>query len=148
MTKMHKDNQGEKWMERPLSEQLLQYAAKDIQLISMLCTDFIMKGWVPSDPSRYYPLLRQCERYVSAHYEQGKSDESDPFRPTGVIPLDVLTEPDGVKYRCLACNRSLSGTCFPWATNGISNWRRPRCSLCHVLAIKNRVKPDMRWLEA
>ncbi|KAL4252209.1 Ribonuclease H superfamily protein [Abortiporus biennis] len=106
--KMHKDNKGEMWMSRPLTEQLLQYAAKDIQLISMLCTDFIQRGWIPSDPTTYHYLLRQCARYVSAHREQGKSTEQDVFRPTSIIPLDVLTEPTGNTHKCVACNRTKS----------------------------------------
>ncbi|CAL1710956.1 unnamed protein product [Somion occarium] len=143
---MHKDNKSDVWMQRPLTEQLLQYAAKDIQLISMICTDFIQKGWIPSDPHAYYHLLAQCARYVSAHREQGKSGETDAFRPTAIMPLDVLTEPWGMQHQCVACRRSLSVSCYQVLEDGLYRWRRPRCSLCHVLAMKHRIEADARWL--
>ncbi|KAI0079780.1 hypothetical protein K474DRAFT_1616836 [Panus rudis PR-1116 ss-1] len=144
--KMHKNNQSDMWMQRPLTEQLLRYAAMDIQLISMLCTAFIQKGWIPSDPYRYNELLTQCARYVSAHREQGKSAETDVFRPTGVMPLDVLTTPWGSLQKCIACHRSLSPSCFETTTDGINRWRRPRCTLCQVLAMKHRLDHDNRWI--
>ena len=103
VTKMHKTNQSSLWLKRPLPANLLAYAAKDIELISTLCTSFIQKGWIPADPTAYYTLLRQCARYVSAHREQGRSREDDPFRPTGIMPLGVLNEPEGPMFQCIGC---------------------------------------------
>lgn len=144
--KMHKDKKADMWIQRPLPEKLLQYAAKDIQLISMLCTAFIVKGWIPPLPGPYYTLLAQCSRYISAHVEQGKSEETDPFRPTGLMPLDVLTPPWGPQYKCTGCNRSLSMTCYTIDyPDGFYRRRRPKCNLCHVLAMKYRVRTDGEW---
>jgi len=149
VTRMHKDRKGELWMHRPLTEQLLQYAAKDIQLISTLCTHFIQRGWVPYDPTSYNNLLRQCARYVSAHREQGKSSEEDAFRPTAIMPLDVLREPRGILCKCAACNRSLSLHCFQLSTDTYRRTvRRPRCMLCHVLALRHKVGVDKGWILA
>lgn len=147
VTKMHKTNQSSLWLKRPLPANLLAYAAKDIELISTLCTSFIQKGWIPADPTAYYTLLRQCARYVSAHREQGRSREDDPFRPTGIMPLDVLNEPEGPMFQCVGCRRGLSLVCYQTTEDesGMYRWRRPRCSLCHVLAMKNRVDADTRW---
>lgn len=143
---MHKDKKADMWIQRPLSEKLLQYAAKDIQLISMLCTAFIMRGWIPPIPSLWYALLGQCSRYVSAHVEQGKSEETDPFRPTGIMPLDVLTEPWGPRFKCTGCNRSLSMSCYTIdCSDGFYRRRRPKCNLCHVLAMKYRLRAEGEW---
>lgn len=142
---MHKDKKADMWIQRPLSEQLLQYAAKDIQLISMLCTKFIQKGWIPTAILPYQELLQTCARYISAHIEQGKSAEMDPFRPTGLMPLDVLLPPSGFCYKCAGCNRTLSATCYAIDTDGFYRYRRPRCNLCHVLAMKYRVRGDTKW---
>ncbi|KAH8103371.1 ribonuclease H-like domain-containing protein [Cristinia sonorae] len=143
---MHKDKKADMWTQRPLPGKLLQYAAKDIQLISMLCTVFIQRCWIPSLPGPYNTLLAQCARYVSAHVEQGKSEETDPFRPTGLMPLDVLTQPWGLQYKCTGCNRSLSMSCYTLDdSDGFYRRRRTRCNLCHVLATKYRLRADPEW---
>ena len=143
---MHKDKKADMWIQRPLSPKLLQYAAKDIQLISMLCTVFIQKGWIPSVPALYNTLLGQCARYVSSHVEQGKSEETDPFRPTALMPLDVLTQPWGFQYKCTGCHRSLSMSCFTIDySDGFYRRRRPKCNLCHVLAMKHKLRADREW---
>ncbi|TCD69335.1 hypothetical protein EIP91_008091 [Steccherinum ochraceum] len=143
---MHKDKKADMWIQRPLPEKLLQYAAKDIQLISQLCTAFIQKGWIPPVPGPYHTLLAQCARYVSAHVEQGKSAETDPFRPTGLMPLDVLTQPWGYQFKCTGCNRSMSMSCYTLdLPDNFYRRRRPRCKLCHVLAMKYRLRVDREW---
>ena len=144
--KMHKEKKADMWIHRPLPPKLLQYAAKDIQLISMVCTVFIQHGWIPVMLGPWQTLLGQCARYVSAHVEQGKSEETDPFRPTGLMPLDVLTQPWGFQYKCTGCNRSLSQSCYTVDySDGLYRRRRPKCNLCHVLAMKYRLRVDREW---
>ena len=154
--RMHKNIGSAMWATRPLTEQLLQYAAKDILLIGVLYPHFCRCGWIPRDNSTYARLLSQCQRYISAHKEQGKSAEEDVFRPCGIIPLDVLTEPSGPKYVCFACNRSLSSSAFELQAKYPHQQfkysapkdllRSTRCRLCHALAVKNGVKLDHTWL--
>lgn len=150
---MHKKNASDMWLKRPLTEQLLQYAAKDILLIGVLYPHFYRSGWIPHDTVHYINLLNQSRRYISAHREQGKSLETDVFRPCSIMPLDTLTEPYGPLYRCYACNRSLSYSAFesteaesPPPGSPVTTKRRPRCRLCAILAIKNGLSMDNRWL--
>jgi len=157
---MHKSMGSAMWSYRPLSEQLLQYAAKDILLIGVLYPHFCRSGWIPRDPVQYAVLLAQCQRYVSAHVEQGKSANADVFRPCGIVPLDVLTEPFGPKFICFACNRALSISAFemqpkpPLQTSkAVLNettapLRSTRCRLCFALALKNNPNLDQTWLNA
>ncbi|EKM53235.1 uncharacterized protein PHACADRAFT_197657 [Phanerochaete carnosa HHB-10118-sp] len=155
---MHKNRGCDMWLRRPLTEQLLQYAAKDILLIGVLYPHFDRNGWIPKDDAGYNCLMRQCRRYISAHREQGKSSETDVFGPCSIMPLDTVTEPFGPLHRCHACNRSLSVAAFsncpgvaPSSPGSGSApryaiLRRPRCRLCSILAAKNSLKVDERWL--
>jgi exonuclease 3'-5' domain-containing protein 1 len=149
---MHKVLGSEMWAHRPLTEQLLQYAARDILLIGVLYPHFIRSYWIPRIPALYEILLSQCHRYISAHVAQGKSSDTDPFRPCGIVPLDVLTEPDGPQSLCFACHRSLSRTAFetrPYTYDGQPTkqlQRSTRCRLCFALALKNDPKTVQSWL--
>lgn len=155
---MHKNRGCDMWLRRPLSEQLLQYAAKDILLIGVLYPHFYRSGWIPNSRTEYFRLLGQSQRYISAHREQGKSSDTDVFRPCCIMPLDTLTEPSGPLHRCMACNRFLSYAAFETCEgfvplgNGqpeasrLSILRRPRCRLCSILAMKNGLVMDDRWL--
>ncbi|KAI0685374.1 ribonuclease H-like domain-containing protein [Cytidiella melzeri] len=152
---MHKALGSAMWASRPLTEQLLQYAARDILLIGVLYPHFIRSQWIPREPALFFTLLDQCQRYVSAHIEQGKCTDKDIFKPCGIIPLDVLTEPFGPRYLCFACNRPLSRTAFetkqdthsqaskPAARNAL---RSARCRLCVALAFKKYPKTEQTWV--
>ncbi|KIP09340.1 hypothetical protein PHLGIDRAFT_333751 [Phlebiopsis gigantea 11061_1 CR5-6] len=159
LMRMHKDKGCEMWLRRPLTEQLLQYAAKDILLIGVLYPHFQRSGWIPNDHTEYVRLLEQSRRYISAHREQGKSTDLDVFRPCALMPLDTLAEPLGPLHRCTACNRFLSYSAFETcegaapssgshlaSSTRIALLRRPRCRLCSILALKNGLRMDDRWL--
>ena len=155
---MHHSIGSRMWLERPLTEQLLQYAAKDILLIGLLYAEFAQQGWIPQEFPNYHRLLGQCQRYVSAHREQGKSGETDIFKPCQIMPLDVLDHPVGAKHRCAACRRSLSLAAYetyhgiaprPGASSNApvaAILRRPQCRLCEVLASRAGYKLDHRYM--
>lgn len=160
--RMHKVLGSSVWAARPLTHQLLQYAARDILLIGVLYPHFCRSGWIPRQPLTFGALLSQCQRYVSAHVEQGKSADSDVFRPCGIIPLDVLTIPHKPKFVCFACNRSLSASAFETqSTRPLSETspispltplspepmlRSTKCRLCFSLAVKKNGHADQTWL--
>ena len=141
------------WEQRPLTEQLLQYAAKDILLIGILYADFYRRGWIPRTPKEFTSLIIQSQRYVSAHREQGKSPPTDVFKPCQVMPLDVLDDPIGALYPCLSCHRWLSLSAYDTyqdiapTSQGTSHstrqWplmRRPRCRLLPTSCTEGRVQ--------
>lgn len=156
---MHKSVGSRMWKDRPLTEQLLQYAAKDILLIGILYAEFCKLGWIPRFPSDYFYLLGQCERYISAHRDQGKSVQEDIYKPCGVMPLDVLEHPVGTKYQCSACHRWMSLAAFE-SCQGVAPprqgsqsmaprrtvLRRPKCRLCQILALRAGHKMDQTYL--
>lgn len=153
---MHKNDGCAMWLQRPLTYQLLQYAAKDIFLIGVLYPEFLRRGWIPNDPVQNGRLLGQCARYISAHVQQGKSPEENIFRPCAIVPLDVMYEPVGPFHKCCACSRSLSFAAFE-TRQGITSaqdtlkpapviLRRARCRLCSVLAEKNGLENGNSWL--
>ncbi|CAL1709437.1 unnamed protein product [Somion occarium] len=64
---MHKAGESERWMERPLSPQLLQYSANDIYLIATAFTFFEDNGWILPD------LSAQSARYITPETSRGSS---------------------------------------------------------------------------
>jgi hypothetical protein len=101
---MHRADGGAGWMERPVAQDLLSYAAHDIRAIASLHDYFSVAGWMPSIPT----LLQQSARYISIHDRHGPVDPADTFRKGPFLPLDVLTARDGEGLMCKDCNRQLS----------------------------------------
>jgi len=140
---MHKANGGVPWLERPLSPKLLQYAANDIYVIDLLYNHFLRRNWI--NPSSIPLLLAQSKRYISTQWQQGRTDRTNIFRLGALIPLDVLTSPQGLPELCAGCGRMLSLPCFEhmWRSCLL---RKSRCRLCNVIAAKRRLPPDEGWV--
>jgi len=140
---MHKENGGVSWLERPLSPRLMQYAANDIYVIDLLYSHFLQKNWIK--PISLPLLLAQSKRYVSTQWLQGRTDRSNVFRLGALLPLDVLTNPQGRRERCSGCEMMLSLSCFEHMRQA-GMLRKPRCRLCNVIAAKRRLPPDEGWI--
>jgi exonuclease 3'-5' domain-containing protein 1 len=140
---MHKANGGVPWMERPLSSQLIQYAANDIYAIDLLYKFFLQKNWIKLNTLPL--LLDQSKRYVSTQWQQGRTERTHPFRIGALVPLDVLKSPQTTLERCSGCERMLSLPCFEHKRqSGIL--RKSRCRLCNVIATKKRLPCDEDWV--
>jgi len=140
---MHQANGGVPWLDRPLSPRLIQYAANDIYVIDLLYNHFLQKNWIK--PNSLPLLLAQSKRYVSTQWLQGRTDHSNVFRMGALLPLDVLTNPQGTCERCSGCGRMLSLSCFEhMRQSGII--RKSRCRLCNVIAAKRRLPPMEGWI--
>lgn len=141
---MHRANGGAPWLNRPLSPQLLKYAANDIRAMLLLYTLFLQRNWI--NLSSLPKLKDQSKRYIIAQQQQGRSDDTNAFRMGCLLPLDVLTPPTGTLEYCLGCKRDLSLHSFEnlWKEGTIV--RRPRCRLCAVIAEKRKMSPDQHWL--
>ncbi|PBL04384.1 hypothetical protein ARMGADRAFT_52395 [Armillaria gallica] len=90
-----------RWLERPLSQEQLGYAANDVRLIGRIYEHFKVHNYLAEN------LLEQSERYVT-HWKAGQPEKDR--RPT---------------KRCDGCERLLAVQCFPRETTsseGIYCW--------------------------
>ncbi|KAF8915164.1 ribonuclease H-like domain-containing protein, partial [Mucidula mucida] len=91
------------WMERPLTDQHLRYAASDVLLIHALYNHFIENTLLD-----LVKLPSQSMRYVSMwRNNQPKSDVAHPL-----LPLGILREPSYPTAECISCKRTLSVEAF------------------------------------
>ena len=127
---MHKENKTELWMQRPLPEKLLEYAAHDIFMLGKLHEAFVVKGWLDFDIPT---LFDQSARYVESVEARGRVAGNDLFRSGACLPLDILTAPGKDLLTCLGCQRSLSINCFQRKKRKRSVMQSPRCRLCNAL---------------
>ena len=97
--KSFKDGGSRIWMARPLPENFLQYAAKDIELIADLYYHFNDKGWVTT--KSLTTLMQQSQRYLESSAEIPRLEGEDIFGNNAVLPMDVLQQPKGPWKACL-----------------------------------------------
>jgi exonuclease 3'-5' domain-containing protein 1 len=140
MKAMHQNNGSALWMARPISAQMLSYAANDIHAIAALYEHFCTSGWLrPADTDH---LLACSARYVSIHDARGPVDQADVFRKGGpFLPLDILTEPTGDTRQCQSCLRELSLRHFevsPGRARRLQGW----CRACTALDLKQRLDKE------
>ncbi|KZO92999.1 hypothetical protein CALVIDRAFT_286703 [Calocera viscosa TUFC12733] len=142
---MHAANRTDRWMERPLSDRLIAYAAQDIKLLAKLYDTFMDKGWMTA--SGLSKLADISARYVTMFQTRSQSVAYNEKRIWIVLPLDILVAPTGRTYTCAFCNRSLSSACYEFDMSGRTFRRRPRCRLCHVVSLK-RGRSAGGWVNA
>jgi exonuclease 3'-5' domain-containing protein 1 len=124
---MHKDLGSEIWMHRPLSPQLLLYAAMDIKMIAILYHHFRRVRWLSSPH-----LLDQCRRYVSLHQERGRVERGNHYRSNGFLPLDILDDLSEARVPCSGCRRELSRQHYMGREKEIGH----KCRVCTVVDLK------------
>lgn len=142
---MHKDNGSTIWLERPLSPQLLAYAAHDIELIAVLYEHFKAICWIT--PTNEPTLMAQSLRYAHSLSHQGRMAEDDVFGSSAVLPLDVLTEPHGLKFPCHGCHRMQSLYCFSVRKQNKKPQSRTNiCRVCQIKLLIKEKKYPITWL--
>ncbi|EPQ51320.1 hypothetical protein GLOTRDRAFT_123248 [Gloeophyllum trabeum ATCC 11539] len=105
---MHRANGSALWMERPLSERLLRYAATDIYLISLLYEDFLTRGWINRKSTQ--GLCAYSQEYVSTYQDLGRLDADNVLQKG---PLIMLWELEGErKHECSGCGRFKPIECY------------------------------------
>jgi hypothetical protein len=103
---MHRSDGGALWMHRPLSHDLLCYAAHDVHAIKSLYLHFCAAEWLL--PSTLPTLFHQSARYIWVHDKGGHITPADIFRRGSLLPLDILCQPAGCRRVCQGCSRHLS----------------------------------------
>ncbi|KAG6331741.1 hypothetical protein ID866_7352 [Astraeus odoratus] len=141
---MHKANGSTIWLERPLSPRLLSYAAHDIELIAALYHHFNEIGWIT--PANEPVLMAQSLRYAYSLSHQGRVAEDDVFGSSAVLPLDVLTEPRGLRVPCRGCHRMQSLFCFTILRQNNSK-PQARSNICRICQIKLMIKEEKYPIE-
>ncbi|KAI0800005.1 ribonuclease H-like domain-containing protein [Fomes fomentarius] len=85
---LHKTMGSEMWVQRPLPEMLLQYAAHDIHLIAQLYYDFTGAGWITAYS---FPTLRdRSARYLRTYTSCAVKQRHDKRKLSLFVPLGVL----------------------------------------------------------
>jgi len=131
-------------LERPVESKLLQYAANDIYAIDLLYNYFLQHRWINS--TNFPLILAQSQRYTRTQWQQGRTDTKNPFRMGPLLPLDVLTVPQGTLGGCAGCERMLSLGCFETTKRQHGMMRKSRCRLCNIIADKRKLPPD-EWVQ-
>ena len=121
MTVDHQD-----WMERPLSSEYLDYAARDARLIHVLFDTFTIAEWTK------LLSLEESMRYVTFHKYSQPNDE-DQYKSHSLLPLGILDPP---LRKCVGCERQLPFDSFIETDSG------GQCYVC--MAIMKRMKDEPR----
>ena len=130
---MHHDKGSAMWMERPLSQQLLCYAANDVHIISLLYHHFQKVGWLSTKAQP--DLLEQSARYVTMHANKERLDGTNMFFCHSFLPFNILTECANSAKRCRGCTRVVSQIHF-------EGRHSPNCRVCQAVIWKKRVKGE------
>lgn len=124
---MHTNNLSNFWMQRPLTEQLLKYAADDIKRIAALYDHFVTKGYL--NGTNLQRLLEQSARYVSTWRDVGRPDPMDTtfrFRKCSYLPFGALDASEhtkvigSVSLECSACRYVLDLRHFPFISSALN----------------------------
>ncbi|KAL0570336.1 hypothetical protein V5O48_011633 [Marasmius crinis-equi] len=124
------------WLERPLSDAHLYYAASDVYLIGLLLTHLEESYSLLDD----LVLLQQSHRYVTLWIDN-QPEKGNVFRSNPFFPLEILDfNSESTRKPCNACQRNLSHNSFP---NHLWNAQMGR-RFCYVCLIIPRWQQQQR----
>jgi len=144
--KAHKSNSSGIWMERPLTSELLTYAAGDIERIAALYSHFNEMGYL--EDAHLADLLSRSARYVGLFRFIGRPNSENRFWRSALLPLGILQGADEQLRVCDGCRRGLPEDCFSTSTHdhhedqieGKSQSRLPNCRVCCFIFAKHEYK--------
>jgi len=150
---MHKAGNSFLWLDRPLSLQLLQYAANDIYLIYSVFSQFLIRGWINSSAAGMRVLLEQSSRHVACYKNRNYKMAEEQLGASRVIHMDVLinwsANSNNARHQCLRCHRLLSLSCFEHTTVSrpkSTTFRQPWCRRCALCAQEKEIAYDQTWI--
>jgi len=114
-------------MVRPLPEDLLTYAVRDIVLLGYVREEFKRRGYLDNA----VVMQQQSARYISLH-DRGRPRGDDYFQGSHLLPLEILQAPAPrvPRTECTGCHRMLTQRSF-----GQGEWRSlgAMCRVCRTL---------------
>lgn len=127
-------------MERPLTDELLAYAAGDIERITALYEHFNKMGYL--EEALLPELLSQSERYVAFFRSIGRPSSGNRFWRSALLPLGILRGADEELQVCDCCQRGLSADCFRREEHDGSNKgvTQSSCRVCCFISAKDDYK--------
>lgn len=142
VTKIHNQNESEKWLERPIPEVLLQYAANDILRIAGMYDKFVERGYILE--AHLDAFVAQSTRYVGMFRNRGRPAGDNPFLRSGIMPLHVFgpdtDEWKGAKelWACKRCSNVLPVSYFPVVPR--TDRRLDSCRVCTLILAREAYK--------
>ncbi|KAK0214121.1 ribonuclease H-like domain-containing protein [Armillaria fumosa] len=96
-----------RWLERPLSQEQLGYAAEDVRLIGRIYEYFKAHEYLAEN------LPEQSERYVT-RWKRQRPEKDRYFNSHCLLPLDIIDyDARRLTKKCNGCERLLAIQCFP-----------------------------------
>ncbi|KAI0364120.1 hypothetical protein BV20DRAFT_974841 [Pilatotrama ljubarskyi] len=149
VVRMHETLGSEFWMTRPLPQQLLTYAAHDLEMIAIVYAHFLRKAWfrdglskLKSQSSQYVAMFRTREDHT--YYAERDLKR---FMPFGIIEDGRNAH----RYFCSSCKRELTADCFtknvkvaPGVRSKLQ--RLSFCRLCNAIARK-KGETEEDWID-
>lgn len=118
-------------MNRPLPEQYLQHASRDVCLIGLLYTHFKDKGYITDQ------LPAQSTRYISM-WRGTKPEGSDTFKRHPLLPLRILDYHAYSTTRlCEGCQRDLPSDGYSKVAWASMRGKRRECWICRAISVRN-----------
>ncbi|EJD48685.1 hypothetical protein AURDEDRAFT_150817 [Auricularia subglabra TFB-10046 SS5] len=136
----------DRWLERPLPEEYLTYAAGDIYELERVFTFFRSRSYVGTRNQPRPVLEEQSARYVAMH--SGPVQQGNIYHSSNLFPLEILT-PAALSYgrmsRCGKCYRLLSEASFTYRDGNVrGRFVAPtvhgNCKVCYILDARAAAK--------
>ena len=115
------------WLQRPLPEEYLRYAVRDVYFMGLLYNHFKDEGYITSQ------LSAQSDRYVGI-WQDAKPNKTDEYKGHALLPLQILDYSYGPVRSCVCCQRNLPRAAYSNTTWGGSKQRR--CWVCRAIYLK------------
>ncbi|EJD48659.1 hypothetical protein AURDEDRAFT_183239 [Auricularia subglabra TFB-10046 SS5] len=122
----------DEWMIRPLPEDLVSYAVRDIIILALAREHFSRRGYLDDTDA----LLAQSARYITLH-ERFRPAPEDAFQGSSLLPLDILHDPPlgAARLDCMGCKRALGAANFAQAQPGAGV---RLCLICSTLVQRGK----------
>ncbi|KIM24703.1 hypothetical protein M408DRAFT_331672 [Serendipita vermifera MAFF 305830] len=126
----------DKWLDRPMDETSLRYAAEDICKIQQLYDVFMEEGYIDEET-----LVQQSASYLALNADA--RPRGDKYQGHGLFPLAVLAKvsPLTPLMQCRGCERRLPASCF---ARSKSRDRGHICFVCRAVDMSHKLSPRKR----